>query len=811
MSDEKISKRIKELSEEKDRLESEIRKLEVKLPKAESELPHLPSPLAKSKDQSRSLKFPSAKVTFESPEVTKIKLFRSLFRGREDVFAQRWEFKEGKCGYSPAHQWNQDGSKSDQYSPITDHVIRNHLLGKKTIGVYALLKDETCWFLAVDFDKKSWQKDTSSFKETCDELDVPCYLERSRSGKGGHAWFFFSANISASIARNFGSLLLTWTMERFPQANLDSYDRLFPNQDTMPKGGFGNLIALPLQKKPRQEGNSLFIDEKFTPYADQWKFLSEVKRINQDSVESILSRSPKQNSILGVRAAVPIEEYEKPWTLPPSGRLKSSNLSIKMPDKIEIVLSNMIFIDKKGLPPSLINKLVRIAAFQNPEFYRAQAMRLSTFGKPRIVSCAEDFPNHLALPRGCLSDISYLFEESKVQQKIEDLRVSSTSVKFSFDGNLFPEQFQAAKVFLENDTGVLAAGTAFGKTIVAIYLIAIRKVNTLILVHRKQLIDQWYARLTAFLNIDGDQIGIIGGGRNSPKNVIDIATLQSINRKGIVKDLVADYGHVIVDECHHISAFSFETIMRKVKARYVLGLTATPIRKDGYHPIIYMQCGPIRFKTKEKKRTKERKIQHKVFVRPTDFTVNSELLENFQMQKVYAAIGEDFQRNELIISDIRHSIDNGFSPLVLTERTSHLKFLGDRLRICVPHVIDLKGGMGKPQYKKVMDSLKMVPKYEERVILATGRYIGEGFDDARLDALFLTMPVSWRGTLIQYIGRLHRTYDWKHEVRVFDYVDKIIPNLERMFEKRRKCYESIGYEICTNFGSHTKEEGSDLE
>ena len=357
MSNENITNRIKELSREKERIESEIRKLQVGLSKPKPNREQEPSVSAESKvPVILSSKLQYAEVTLESPEASKIKLFRSLFKGREDVFAQRWEFENGKCGYSPAHQWNQDGSKSDRHSPITDQVIRHHLIGKKTIGIYPLLKDETCWFLAVDFDKNSWQKDISAFKETCDEFNVPCYLERSRSGKGGHVWLFFTGNISACLARNFGSLLLTWTMEKSPQAKLDSYDRFFPNQDIMPKGGFGNLIALPLQNKPRQEGNSVFIDTNFTPYPDQWKVLSEVKRITLDSVERILSRSPPKNSVLGVRASIPIEEYEKPWTIPPSGRLKLSSLSAKMPEKIDIVLSNMIFIDKRGLPPSLINR-----------------------------------------------------------------------------------------------------------------------------------------------------------------------------------------------------------------------------------------------------------------------------------------------------------------------------------------------------------------------------------------------------------------------------------------------------------------------
>jgi superfamily II DNA or RNA helicase len=739
-----------------------------------------------------------------TPEA-KVTLFRSLFRGREDVYALRWESKNGRSGYSPAcvREWEQNTSGkfklknegSREYFPLTDEVARNHLLGKCTIGIYPLLTDESCWLLAADFDKKTWQDDARAFLETCREMHVPAALERSRSGNGGHIWIFFDRPISAATARKLGCLILTRTMERRHQIGLDSYDRFFPNQDTMPKGGFGNLIALPLQREPRAKGNSVFLDENFQPYPDQWQFLSTMTRISADRVETMVREALGQGDIIGVRMSLTDEHAdEDPWTLPPSRKRPDKPITEPLPEQVRIVRGNLLYIEKANLPSAMLNRLIRVAAFQNPEFYRAQAMRLSTFGKPRVICCAEEFGRHLGLPRGCLEDVLALLQSHDIKADLVDERFVGEEVNISFCGTLRPLQQMAVAAMQPYDDGIICAPTAFGKTAVAAWLIAERRVKTLVLVHRQQLLDQWRERLALFLEIPINNIGQIGGGKKSRSGGIDVGMLQSLNRSGEVADLVADYGQVIVDECHHLSAFSFEQALRRVKAKYVVGLTATPIRKDGHHPIINMQCGPIRYHLSEKKMAAGTGVQHTVIPRQTDFSLPDDLTEP-TIQEIYHSLAIDQRRSEMIVSDLLREIEAKRSPLILTERTEHLQSLAERLRGAVPHVIELKGGMGKKQRQELMEKLQSIPDTEPRVILATGRYIGEGFDDARLDTLFLTMPISWRGTLQQYVGRLHRIHDNKRVVRVYDYLDWRVPMLVRMYEKRVTGYKAIGYTI----------------
>lgn len=738
-------------------------------------------------------------VTAKSSPDEKVKLFRSLFRGREDVYAVRWEGRNGKTGYSPAHRriWRSTPTRTPkepkEYFPLTDQVIQDHLTGKLTAGVYPLLTDETSWFLAADFDKATWQDDVRVFLQTCSEWNVPAALERSRSGRGGHVWIFFEAPIPASLARKLGAAILTRAMERRYQLGLDSYDRFFPSQDTMPKGGFGNLIALPLQHMPRGHGNSVFLDVNFNPQPDQWVFLSGIRRMSFAEVESIVRAAERSGDIIGVRRSVTDDELaDDPWTLPPSRKKKDEPICDPLPPQVRIVRSNLAYVEKEGLPPAMLNRLHRLAAFQNPEFYRAQAMRLSTFGKPRVIRCAEEFARHVALPRGCLDETTALFKSHKVAVELDDRRFAGQPIDAAFHGQLRPEQQAAADAMLAHDDGILCATTAFGKTVVAAWLIAARKVNALVLVHRRQLLDQWRERLATFLNLPIKSIGQIGGGRRRASGIIDVAIIQSLNRKQVVDDLVANYGHVIVDECHHLSAVSFEHVLRQVKARFIAGLTATPQRKDGHHPIIVMQCGPIRYRVNAKEQALARPFKRFVIPRPTTFR---SLTEKPEMHEMYAALAGNKSRNDLICLDLLRCIKAGRSPILLTERTSQLDEFTSRLSGVVKHIVLLKGGMGVKQRRAVAEQLATIPGGEERVLLATGRYIGEGFDDARLDTLFLAMPISWRGTLQQYVGRLHRLHDNKREVIVYDYVDGCVPVLSAMFSKRVRGYEAVGYVI----------------
>ncbi len=757
--------------------------------------------------ESHGRKREASSVTASSSPEGKIALFRGLFRGRDDVYAVRWQRSDGRSGYSPKAQrdWKAylassaaDRKEVDRQTrtllPLTDNAIRQHLQGSITIGIYSLLMDETCWFLAADFDKADWREDVSAFAAVCGEMGVPAAVERSRSGAGAHVWVFFERPLPGTIARRLGCALLTRTMERRHQIGLDSYDRLFPNQDTMPKGGFGNLIALPLQKGPRESGNSVFISEDFTPYSDQWAFLARVKRMPMHAAEAIVAEATQSGSVVGVRLSRSDDDEPDPWTLPPSGMRAESPITQPLPSSVKVVRANLLFVEKAGLPSSLVNRILRLAAFQNPDFYKAQAMRLSTFGKPRVISCGEELSRHIALPRGSLDELLALLESHSVSVELNDERLEGIPIEVQFAGELRPPQKEAVSTILADDCAVLSAPTGFGKTAVAAYVIAARKVNTLVLVHRRQLLDQWRERLSMFLNLLPSSIGQIGGGKSAPTKQLDVAVVQSLYVKKQVNDLVAEYGQVIVDECHHVSAFSIEQVMRQVKARYVLGMTATPTRKDGHHPIITMQCGPIRFSLSTRSMAESAPFEHRVLPKATDFDFKSDAADP-KIHEIYAALIEDPDRNELIARDLVSAVRAGRSPLLLSSRTKHLDSLKRLIEGEVLNVFLLKGGMGRRQRRAVDEALTAVSNDEPRVILATGSYIGEGFDDARLDTLLLATPISWRGTLQQYVGRLHRLHDGKRVVEVYDYVDDHVPMLRRMYERRLRGYRALGYSL----------------
>jgi len=587
-------------------------------------------------------------------------------------------------------------------------------------------------------------------------------------------------------------------MERRPEVGLDSYDRLFPSQDTLPVGGFGNLIALPLQKRFRELGNSVFLDERFAPHPDQWEFLSSIRRISRQEVEEIVRRADTKGQLIGVRLAPESEEDEDaPWQKPLSRSRTKVSIADPLLESLELILGNQIYIPKDALPPALRNRLIRLAAFQNPEFYKLQAMRLPTYDKPRIIACAEDHPKHIGLPRGCLDEVRQTLSDLNIKAMVRDERNPGLPLKATFQGELRPEQTVAAHAMLAEDTGVLAASTAFGKTVVAAWLIAQRGVNTLVLVHRRQLQLQWIESLSTFLGMPARTIGRIGGGRTKPTGLLDVAVIQSMVRSGLVDDLVSNYGHLIVDECHHLSAQSFEQVTRQSKAKFVTGLSATITRKDGQHPIIFMECGPVRYRSSVREGVAAHPFDHKVVVRPTGFRPlrPADPDVRVQFRKLYEELIADEERNQLICRDVIHSLREGRSPLVLTERNEHLDSLAKELASEVPHLIVLRGGMRKKELDAMQARLAAIPGDEARLLLATGRYVGEGFDDARLDTLFLTLPISCQGTITQYVGRLHRLFHNKREVRVYDYADLNVPMLARMFDRRCRRYEGIGYAI----------------
>lgn len=800
-------------------IHEKIRALNTRLQAIEAEKSALQSELANAQRELQTITPPVVvQPTHSFSAEEKIKLFMTLFRGRTEVFPRRWEnAKSGKSGYSPAcfNEWvagkcykpkiKCSDCVNQAFMPVTAQSIRQHLSGKNqsgsqkdyTLGVYPLLADDTCWFLAIDFDKSHWQRDVAAFMQTCRQKSIPFSLERSRSGQGGHIWIFFEQAMPATQARKLGSTLLTETMEHYPDIGFESYDRLFPSQDTLPSGGFGNLIALPLQRLPRTQGNSVFLDDQFEPYADQWHYLASVSKMSAVQINAIVEAAANQGKILGVRLPL-LDENEKPWEMKPSRQVTELPMDQPLPTSVTLVLSNQIFIPKKDLPPWLITKLMRLAAFQNPEFYAAQALRLSTWGKPRIVACAEDFPHYMGLPRGCWDDVIALFTALGIEVRIEDKRNPGHRLRAKFLGKLTPEQKKAAKACLHYDTGVLAATTAFGKTVMGAYLISKRKTNTLVIVHRRQLLDQWVAQLKLFLDLPEDHIGMLGGGKRNLTRQVDVAIMQSLVKKNTVDDIVAEYGQIIIDECHHVSAVSFEAVARASKAKYSLGLTATATRKDGHHPIIFMQCGPIRYRVDAKKQAKLRSFTHQVIVRQTPFCLRTHDTSKQTINAIYATLIADEPRNQLICSDVLKALQQGRSPLLLTERKAHATYFAHYFAALCPHVVVMVGGQSLKQRLSVKAQLHAIADQAERLLIATGRYIGEGFDDARLDTLFLTLPISWHGTLAQYAGRLHRHHHNKKTVMIYDYVDGNVPMLAKMSEKRRQGYAKIGYEVVSN-------------
>lgn len=736
----------------------------------------------------------------------KVRLFRSLFRGREDVFPTRFESrKTGKSGYAPAcrNKFVQGvcelpkikcGDCPNQaFMPFDDAAVLGHLTGRHVMGVYPLLADETCWFLAVDFDKSTWIEDVGAFAETCRRVGVPMAVERSRSGNGAHVWFFFSSPVPAAAARKMGCYLITETMSRRHELSMKSYDRLFPNQDTMPRGGFGNLIALPLQHGPRARGNSVFLDDQLRPYPDeqQWSYLASLPRIDVATVELIAREATDQGSVVGVRIATTDEGDKMPWARLPSRKRGRLVITEPLPKVVRAVLAQKLFVDKADLPSPLINQIKRLAAFQNPEFYKKQSMRLSTATTPRVIACAEDLSQFVALPRGCQSEFEALLRDHGVSVEVEDQRVDGERLRLLFQGKLTSVQQAAADALCAHDIGMFVAPPGIGKTVVGTFLVAARGCSTLVLVHREPLLDQWLAQLSLFLGLEPKQIGQIGAGKKTGNGQLDVAMIQSLVRKDCVQDIVAHYGHVIVDECHHLPAVSFERVLAEVKARYVVGLTATPQRRDGHHPIMAMQLGPVRFAVNPKSQAAQRPFAHTLVVRGTNFKTSCEKLPS--IQELYAALAADARRNDLILDDVIGALEQGRSPILLTERKDHLEYFAARLSRIARHVVVLQGGMSALARRDVKRQLAAIPDAEERLVLATGRYVGEGFDDARLDTLFLALPVSWKGTLIQYAGRLHRLHPAKQEVRIFDYVDREVPVLLRMFQKRLRGYRSLGY------------------
>lgn len=718
----------------------------------------------------------------------KIALFRKFFVGRDDIHAFRWENNAGKSGYAVAcnNEWqtglcNKPKIKCSDctnkaYKALEPKTIYDHLSGAKTVGLYPLMRDDTCQLLAVDFDKSDWQQAAKAFAQVCIDHHIPHAIERSRSGNGAHIWIFFESKISARESRRLGIGLLDRAMENYPGLSFDSYDRLFPSQDSLPSGGFGNLIALPLQYQPRQYGNSVFVNRELVAYPDQWQFLGGLKQLSLSELHGLLQAFDGDSP----------EPAVKPWEQGvPIARTRIEDC----PARLKIVLANQVFIPVNALPSKLLARLKRQASFANPVFFKTQAMRFSTHGVPRYISLARIEQDYLIVPRGCLDDIAQLLNEQDIAVDIDDKREAGNALKgIRFLGELRGDQKQAVKKLTAHDVGILHAPTAFGKTVTAIGVIAKRRVNTLILTHTRQLVDQWKERLLAFL--EGVEIGVVGGGKRKPTGCIDIATYQSLLKRkdNSVDSMLLDYGQVIIDECHHISAPNYDRLLSEVRAKYVLGLTATPERQDGHQPIIFMQAGPIRHRVKA---DKQAQFEQHVYARPVSSIPPENLITEEtkpHIADVYRWLMESEFRNQLIVKDIVIQVNNGANPLVLTERREHAELLSQQLSEQGYDAVVLRGAMRAKEREKAMEQAKTA-----QVLIATGKYIGEGFDMPRLDTLFLALPISWKGSLAQYTGRIHRVAEGKKAVAVYDYVDSALPMLQRMFQRRCKGYEAMGY------------------
>ena len=730
-----------------------------------------------------------------------VKIFMNYFKGRNDVYpylsidktnpnikyfipACANEWKNGVCNKTMGKK-----CKTCQYrenKPISKDTIYKHMYGNQSIGIYPLLENDTCFFLSLDFDDKDSKKDIKSdvlaFASICDKYEVPIAIERSRSGNGIHIWMFFDANIKAITARKLGSLLLSKTME-ISNISITSFDRMFPNQDTLPKGGYGNLIALPFQNEPSKYGNTLFVDRNFILIKNQIQYLSSIHKLTEIEVfEKIKQLS---NETIDISHEIIDMQNEV--------KVKSKN-NIDYPKSINVILRDMVYIDKANLDGVVKNSFRRLATFANPEFYKKQKLRMSVYNVPMVIDCSKEDKKYLKLPRGTYDYLESLCNVNNIEIISKDERFVGNKIEVKFNGSLQNEQQIAIDNLLKYDNGILCAPTGFGKTVIGCKLIEERKVNTLILVNKIQLLNQWKDRIKEFLDVK--EVGEISSKKKNITNVIDVASIKSLWNNGNVLDIAKNYGMIIIDECHHTAAYTFEQAINTGNAKYVYGISATPERENGHTPIIKMQCGDIRYKVDILKFNKKLNIPMKVIAKKSHLNFTNQNIDNYELNEINDLIAKDIIRSEKIIKDIKKEYDNGKNVLVLTERLELMNYIYDKLSKYTNNIFKYYGGIGKKVLKNYMKLNNQINENEEnKIIVATGSYIGEGFDDSKLDVLFLTMPISGQTRVTQYAGRLHRQDSNKKEILIYDYIDDNFSKTRNMFLKRKKTYEKLGYEI----------------
>ena len=702
----------------------------------------------------------------------RIAVFRSLFRGRDDVYAVRWSNQDGRSGYVPAVAggWRKDRPKQQRrYLPMTDAVLTAHLEGEETIGLYPLLEDDSCWLLAADFDGPAWRLDALAYLEAAAGHDLPAYLERSRSGNGGHVWIFFTEPVAASDARRLGTGLLRAAIEARAELDLASYDRLFPSQDLLPRGSFGNLIALPLQGRAVEQGNSLFLEPaSLEPFEDQWQLLSQMVRVSPSTVDGLLRR------LAPLRTGPDV-----------ASRWRRAARSPQAPAQLEGTVDAQLHVDKAGLSSSMRAALKHLASMQNPEFHKKQQLRLSTWQTPRIIPAYEEDLTHLHLPRGVQPELEQLAERVGSTLQLEARWPELEPLELEFQGELTGPQQAAVDDLLAHDLGMLVAPPGSGKTVMGCAIVAERQLPTLVLVYRKPLLEQWREQLATSLNLDPTEIGELAAGRDRRTGTVDLATVQTLARQDDVAGVTGAYGLLVVDECHHVPAVTIQRVVSQIPTRFVLGLTATPYRGDGLDPLIAMHCGPVRNSGDPAPSSLRLELE----VHETAFALDE--AEDAPIHEVLGAVAEDPERTRQIADDVAAELTAGRHCLVLSERKSHLAALAEQLRELGIDPLVLHGGMKRTTEQQVMDRLESAAE-GPLVLAATGQYIGEGFDCPPLDTLFLTFPMSDKGKVVQRVGRIQRPFPGKHTARVHDYLDTRVPVLARMHTRRLKTYRTLG-------------------
>ena len=719
-------------------------------------------------------------ISGDSPAKAKIAIFLSRFAGREDVYALRWESaRTGKKGWSPAvvGGWANAKKPGRAYLPLDEGVVETHLAGESHLGLYPLRRGDECRLLACDFDGTSWVLDALAYLDAAAAIGVPVALERSRSGEGAHTWTFFSGPVPAAAARRLGVHILRQAMEVRAELDLASYDRLFPTQDFVPKGSFGNLIALPLQGACRRQGNTVFLDPaSLEPYEDQWAFLASIPQMSPEAVAAL------ENSMTPVLAGPDETRYRRP----------TGGAAQKPPDMIRGVSGAMFAIDRIGVPPALLATLKHLASLHNPEYYEKERLRFSTWNTPRFLRCYRETIDQLLLPRGVQDQVARIVEDAGSKLEVTDACLSPTSIDVSLRASLSGRQQSALDALVPHRLGVLVAPPGSGKTVIACGLIAHRRLPALIVVDRQPLVEQWRERLGEHLGIAAKEIGQLGGGRNKAKGVIDIAMAQSLARRDNLAEIAQAYGLVVVDECHHVPAVTFERVVRQMPVRYWLGLTATPYRRDHLEKLITMYCGGERYRMTPDHEENIR-VDRVLVTHPTGHEHSGD--QELGIQEVFRSLVEDQERTRQICGDIATAVEAGRNCLVLTQWTEHLDAISEELRRLGIEAIVMRGGMGKKARVSASAEMEAQASAGGLALLATGSFLGEGFDLPQLDTLFLAFPLAFKGRIVQYVGRVLRPTTGKSRVEVHDYVDINVPVLARMQAKRLPAYISLGFPI----------------